>query len=335
MEKNINDYALIIGIEQYQQMNRLFGSVNDAILFQKWVLCEDGGNIPEDNCKFILAGATPFRPLQNDIDEKLEEIIGDGNHQFRRLYFFFAGHGYGIKWDTNGLCLPGWTTARRRNALSSKDYLDYTISSNFFTEIYFFLDCCRDRKINASAMPPSLDIIKPGGAQAVSLVLFASDFLSPAYEGADPLSSTNVHGYFTKALLMGLKGAAADRDGVITAESLTNFTQLKTSELAKQDNKDQSVTPIFYAPGITMSSMVIKDGIQPGRTIITILSSDIGTITLTWPDLSVQWQHDVTTGQTLELPPLTRGLYILENTSTGKMLTLKIDGTSNTMHYEL
>jgi len=331
--QNDNDYALIIGIEEYKEMAKLNGPVNDAKDFLEWACNETGGNIPEANCFLIQASKDPYKPLQDDIDTGLETIIGDGSKGYRRLYFFFAGHGYGVAWDTNGLCLPGWTSLRRRNALSSKAYLDYVVESKFFTEVYFFLDCCRDRMINASALTPSLGAILPAGQNVTSLVLFAADFSSKAYEDPELDPNTKVQGYFTKALLQGLRGAAADKNGNITADGLTDFTKRRTSELAALRQKTQTVRPLFSGMG-TMSQLIIKEGINVEPTSVTITFISEGLVNLIGRDLNVIWEKQISKDEISPIFTLDKGLYILENTTTGNNITIKIDGTSKHKEYE-
>jgi Caspase domain len=331
---NNTDFAIIVGINDYQELKNLNGPVDDAIAFRDWLLSPMGGDMPPDNCKFISAGRNPYIPTQDLIDNALNEIIGPDGGDYRRLYFFFAGHGIGIDWNTNGLCLPSWTNRFRNKSISSKGYLDYTVGSSFFQEIYFFLDCCRDRLINAYAMPPTLGYAKPRGQGVASLVLYASDFDNAAGESIDEDTQSTIRGYFSRALIAGLNGAAADANGTITATGLVNFTQRKTLELAQADNESQTVTPQFYAPGRTMDELIIKEGIPVKLTDVTIVFLTAGQVKLSSPTLEDIFVRDVLAGEIAGPYSLGKGLYELVNTATNQELIIKIDSTTDAISYE-
>ncbi|SHM81268.1 caspase domain-containing protein [Mucilaginibacter sp. OK098] len=330
---NDRDFAIIVGINEYQELPTLNGPISDAQEFQKWLINPSGGDVPEGNCKFILAGKNPFIPTQDLIDAALDEIISDGN-QKRRLYFFFAGHGIGIDWNSNGLCLPSWTTRFRNKSISSKEYLNYTVGSDFFEEIYFFLDCCRDRLINAIALPPTLGLAKPRGDGVTSLVLYASDFDNPANEAPDKDMSSTVRGYFSQALVGGLNGGAADADGNITVNSLINFTQLKTAELAQADQQVQTVTHQFNGAGITMDQVYIKKGVAPRITAVTFNFQTAGRVEILNSDLQPIYDQVVIAGQSAGPFPLKKGLYEINNLDTNQTMNFKIDGTLDEKSYD-
>ena len=103
----------------------------DATRFMEWIGSEDGGGVPESNRRLIITAfeVNPDKPIdwkpeQDDIDQalevfwrapRLEKEVGkqDKEEIFlgRRLYFYFAGHGYGHKpdrrWHAHGRCLAG------------------------------------------------------------------------------------------------------------------------------------------------------------------------------------------------------------------------------------
>ncbi|MES2107977.1 MAG: caspase family protein [Bacteroidota bacterium] len=329
---NDNDFAIIVGINDYKELPPLKGPVSDALAFRDWVRSADGGDIPEQNCKFI-DNTDSSVPTQDLIDAKLDEIIAGGG-PYRRLYFFFAGHGIGLDWSSNGLCLPGWTSRFRNKSLSSKAYLDYTVGTSFFQEVYFFLDCCRDRLINAIALPPTLGLARPRGQGVKSLVLYASDFENAAGEALDQDTSSTVRGYFSQALVDGLKGAAADQNGNITANGLVNFTQRKTAELAMADQQSQTVTPQFYGPGITMDELIIREGVAPPVTAVTVTFPIGGRIQLAGPDLQPIFTQTFAPGQQDGPRNLGKGLYELSDQDSGRSLIIKIDGTKKEASYE-
>jgi len=330
---NDKDFAIIVGINDYQELPTLSGPIADANTFKEWLLSPDGGDMPEDNCKLVDAGKNPFIPTQDLVDEKLNEIIAGGG-KYRRLYFFFAGHGIGLDWNSNGLCLPGWTSSFRNKSLSSKAYLDYTVGSDNFKEVFFFLDCCRDRLINAIALPPTLGLPRPRGQGVKSLVLFASDFEELSGEAPGEDMASTVRGYFSQALVAGLKGAAADQYGNITATKLVSFTQQKTAELAKAAQQTQTVTPEFYGPGITMDQLIIRQGVAPKLTSVTFNFPTGGRILFSDSDLQPIFNKTFAPGDSEGPLDLDKGLYELLDQDTRRSFMFKIDGTQNAASYE-
>src|SRR6478609_358434 len=103
-DKKVKDYAVVVGIGKYSSLKKLNGPIVDAKNFKAWLEKESGGNLPGDNIHPILFDVEPpERPLQNDIDDAMVKIFNAATVTgFRRLYFFFAGHGIGIKWNENG-----------------------------------------------------------------------------------------------------------------------------------------------------------------------------------------------------------------------------------------
>ena len=64
------DYALIVGINEYEELPRLNGPIADAMAFRDWVTSAEGGDIPDGNCKFV-DNTDSTVPTQDLIDRKL------------------------------------------------------------------------------------------------------------------------------------------------------------------------------------------------------------------------------------------------------------------------
>lgn len=328
---NTKDFGLVIGINHYKSLNRLEGPIEDAKSFYNWLIAENGGAVPKENCFRIESSLEPSKPLQNDIDDALAEIYEKGQVTgYRRLYFYFAGHGLGIGWNENALCLPQWSELRRNNALSSSEYLKLIIEADWFKEAFFFLDCCRNRKPGSKPLHPTIGLPKPLGGNCQSFVAYASEFNNSAFEAEHwDGDTTAVRGHFTKALVQGLLGAASNQEGVITTSSMKGFLKIKVEEIAKNNKQSQSVRfeDTFNPEGIIAGAPAASKFIQ-----LKLTFSEPGNIIFEGPDLSLIRQGHSSTGP-WEIP-VQKGIYTITNTNTGKQQFLKVDGTVNPMPVE-
>jgi hypothetical protein len=328
---NTRDYAVVVGVNHYKKLQLLEGPINDAISFKDWLVNPDGGDLPEGNCKLITSnGVDPFLPIQDTIDDALASIVEPRKPEgYRRLYFFFAGHGVGVKWDVNGLCMPKWSDVFRNAALSSKGYLDLIVESNLFEEVYFFLDCCRDRRINANPLHPSLGWARPEGGTCKSLVLYATDFENAAYEGSIGNGGNQyIRGYFSQALVEGLNGAAVNEKGNITVDQLINTVKKRTEELAKAK---QTVTPQSYNMD---ADYVLFEKSSIPETTVTINFKEQGKVKLEDPSLTqVILEGMVQSGDAWNIS-LKKGLYPVTNSTTGKEKYIRINGDLKTLTYD-
>lgn len=333
---NAGDFAIVVGVDQYLALKTLNGPVNDANNFVKWLRAADGGDVPKDNCHLIPNSRNPTRPIQDDIDDALEAIMNDAELvQPRRFYFFFAGHGIGVTWELNGLCLPKWSQLQRRYALSSSSYEDFLVASSTFEEVYFFMDCCRSREVSVTPSPTKLENILPRGANVSSLVVYATPFENTAGEAAVGVpDSSQVQGFFSTALMEGLGGAAADAAERITAKSLITYCSRRTEELARQQGLTQIVQTRFTDGGRSLDTLVLR-GTRAALTVDLILTFlQAGSYSLLAPDLTVMMIWPATlAGETKAPIPLTPGIYGLRNNATNINQYIPIDGNAANLQF--
>src|SRR5262249_53542872 len=143
-----------VGITRYHRLDpnlQLQGSERDAVEFTRWLLRKDrgGGRLPQQNVRLVLSSASvaafeqahpdcvgvPHVPLvlspgpanagplapwpaTRDLDDHffwlLEKRDQDGRLG-RRLYVFFAGHGFALQENSDGLLM------------ADGDFLDYCV----------------------------------------------------------------------------------------------------------------------------------------------------------------------------------------------------------------
>lgn len=163
-----NDFAIIIGINEYTELEKsnLTGAAADACDFKRWLIRDDGGNIPEKNItcipyygengnsNCINSNCKCFgeKPEYSVVHKAFTELLiksqneGDFSKKIgRRLYIYMSGHGNCPKVDNPGLILP-----------ESKSYPEYIVSYpvkraadhffelKVFDEIFLIMDCCLD-----------------------------------------------------------------------------------------------------------------------------------------------------------------------------------------------
>jgi uncharacterized caspase-like protein len=243
--KNDQHFAIAIGIDTYPQLRRLTASVKDAADFCEWLTSDDGGNLPDQNVKLIPSSpalpADPFdaRPIQTEIDRALRDFgVERGSRIGKRLYFYFAGHGFGPSFDNVGMLMANAAMNRLKYNIGLRPYRDYFHESRRFDEVVFVLDCCRDRDFSRDTMAPGFDKDPaPDGKRVVDFVLMASAYGEKAFAPVDKPTNER-RGLLTKAVLEGLRGAprAFDAEGRITSSSLREYVLERVKALAKDDS---------------------------------------------------------------------------------------------------
>jgi hypothetical protein len=143
-----DDYAILIGINEYRFFDRLRGAERDALRIQDW-LCESG-KVPPENVQIILSSdrrrntQDPW-PLKHAIDDALVHLVPSRNaRKGRRFYLYFSGHG----------CAPGVRDIALLMANAANDTLGFSMGADSyryslrakapFDEVVFILDCCRN-----------------------------------------------------------------------------------------------------------------------------------------------------------------------------------------------
>lgn len=222
------DYALVIGVNDYPKLRSLHGAIADAHAFKDWLISFEGGRVPASNVHTIVSKQDPLAPIGHEINDTLENILERANETGgRRFYFYFSGHGcVGDRASDISLCLANWSELRRRAALSSDAWLDVVVRSGAFAEVAFFLDCCRVWAARAVGLPPHIDFARPVEREEPTrvFVAYATEFQRVAVESSAH-ESDGVRGIFTGTLLRGLSGYAAKDDNGVTADSLKHYLE--------------------------------------------------------------------------------------------------------------
>jgi hypothetical protein len=240
IERRRNVWALVVGINEYQNVRNLKYAVNDAQAFYNLLVNQN--QIPKENVIILTNNQANLRNLRRAMGTQLKEKAGKED----MVIIFFAGHGATEKDvtspDGDGLekyLLPVdaelediYTSALPMREIS---HIFRRIKSE---RIIFVADSCYSgasggRTINVSGIRSSLsdtflDRIASGKG---TVILTAS--------GANEVSTESdefKHGIFTYFLLEGLKGKAdVDRDSLITVDELYRYVSDKVARASGQE----------------------------------------------------------------------------------------------------
>lgn len=242
------DYAIVIGINSYSNLPELTAAQSDAAAFIEWLLKPDGGGLTANEVKEVKSPENGWdlesfaRPVQEDIVQKLREIgIGRESPQTkigRRLYFYFAGHGFGPKAVEVGMLMANAAEPGFLNSLGLAHCREFFKKHYLFDEVIYILDCCRDAgysTVSTRGFQPLLEMEQPMAVPPVEdFVILATAFGEKAFAPFDDKVNKR-RGLLTSAVLEALKGEprAADGRGNITANFLRNYVLKRVKELAK------------------------------------------------------------------------------------------------------
>jgi uncharacterized caspase-like protein len=335
------DFAIIIGINDYTPQNKsglrtLKGAINDANHFETWVKNPKGGNVSDENTFKIISEPAPLKPLQDEIDDAflaMEETIKANGRKAKRLYFYFAGHGLGTLNNTNdtALCLANWSENRRRSALSSEDYKDTIKQYGYFEEIIFIADCCRNTKINVTAKKPTFAPIMPN-ANAGNTKLFvgyATQYQDQSYE--IEVGDSEMRGVFTKVLINGLNGAAANENGIVNADSLRDYLILETPIEALKEGFKQK-PDIMHSFTSDMALCTVENFQNKTVTCnITFNDARNSLVELINGNSDVIKTFDANQSKKLSVS-LKKGLYILKDLQTNDMYPIQVSLSKNDIY---
>jgi hypothetical protein len=259
-------YAVVIGVDYYPGLDdSLSYPRHDAQGFIDWLVAADGGDVPEDNIQRVMLESEPdfttwdkAEPTAAELDKALAVINAtyrarvendfDG-FEHSRLYVYASGHGIATSTGLGSVLFAGvapklgyWDHAE------IDGYKTWYITAKLFKELVIFSDCCRERRPLVAPNRPRLgDLGHPFGDEAQVWVMFGAEHGRKAYEPA-PGQVDAKRGFFTAALLDGLRGGAVDpATKVISGTSLFNYVKKamleRTGNTSYPQKPDQDGNP--------------------------------------------------------------------------------------------
>ncbi len=239
-----NDWALIIGIEDYPHLPKVKYAKRDALAVREYFYRILG--VPEENIFFLLnQDATKAR-----IEGHIKKIIPNSVLKDSTLYIYFAGHGAPDLEDEEPYLIPFDADIQfiRQSGYKLRDFYNDLDELNI-KRIYVFLDSCfsgvasRDTKMLNDDMRPGILHIKDvqlATDGVIALSASSSEQISNAYNEMK-------HGLFTYFLLLGMKGDADENyDNYISVNEIYDYVKKNVSRTSRKVfSTDQSpqITP--------------------------------------------------------------------------------------------
>jgi hypothetical protein len=316
-------FALVIGISKYPGgFASLSGPLNDAREFADWLTDPGQGGLPKENVHLVVTPTTSSMtlddatPTKAAIDRELwsirrKALAAQQNRpeedqtaarEASRLYLFGAGHG--IMPGTGKTALLDAQAERdRRTNLELSEYHDWLEKDGTFGEICIFADCCRVFELLAAPGVPSFDPPANLGGDVFSLVGWATSAGGLAFEDTDPtIPPDERRGYFSQALLEGLRGNAADPEtGYVTSTALAGYvndlvterTKTKPAALRQRLVMSGDLThPLAFGPARTVPRTPVDSpsgakGREPRKVRICFPVGFTGLVELVAPDRTI------------------------------------------------
>ena len=268
-----DDWAIVVGIWNYPDLGNLTGPQNDAKAFADWVRSSTGGGVPENQVRLILSSdfdpadsASRAEPTPGRVEALFDELDDiaqrnkermEGLRVGRRLYLYMAGHGCAPILDESVLLMANATRRRAGYHIPGKPWANWFYRAGYFEEILLFMDCCRESYQQAPLnVPAYIDVTAPDAVdRGRRLFAFATKWSRLSRER--PMADGAVRGVFTVALLEGLKGAAAEPDGRVTANSLAGYLQTNMQTFLTESDRADPAIP--KAPDVELHPVIDDD----------------------------------------------------------------------------
>ena len=213
-------FALIIGINKYENLNHLEYAVNDAKSIKKILL--DKFNYKEENIKILLDEKATKENIMDYFYELSQNSCNDDS-----VLFFYAGHGitypFGLK--DKGYLVPYNGTEQKLNSLISLDTILEESELFKAKHIFYIMDACYSglalQRSSVGSKRFLKDMLRRYGRQV--LTAGKSD------QKVKDSGGKNSNSIFTSYLIDALNGEAKTEYGVLSASSVMNYVYNKVS----------------------------------------------------------------------------------------------------------
>jgi uncharacterized caspase-like protein len=231
-------WALIIGVNEYSDKSHfqtLQAAVNDANALKDALV--NYGGFPEEQVILLTSNQPEEKlPTRNNIYREIGLLQGnvpkDG-----LLIVAFSGHGmessgqvFLAPSDTQSIVLED-------TALSATKLMEY-IKTMGVSQVLLILDACRNnpngRGAKSNRMTPAYKSAFDFYGRNKEVEAFATLFATGLGQVSWENKKTGM-GYFTEAVVEGLKGAAANEKGEVTLERLVGYVEVQVPARTRRD----------------------------------------------------------------------------------------------------
>lgn len=229
-----NDYAVIIGIENYPDLPSATYAERDATATRSFIRAM---GVPERNIVMLMGTRATGKGLEKTIEGWLPNNVSEKS----RVYVYYSGHGapdtktgdaYLVPSDGDPqyLAQTGYPLKRLYSKLAQLKVKSVLVA----------LDSCFSgaggRSVLARGTRPlvgKLDLAVQAEGKISVISASASDQISGSHEEAG-------YGLFTYSFLQGLNGAAKDANGRVTLSSLYGYIKPRIQDGARRSNREQT-----------------------------------------------------------------------------------------------
>ena len=229
----IDDYAVIVGIENYLDLPAATYAERDAAAARRFI---SALGIPERN----LTVLTGTRATKTGMEKTLEAWLPNNVSEKSRVFFYYSGHGapdtktgdaYLVPSDGDPqyLAQTGYPLKRLYSKLGQLKV----------KSVLVVLDSCFSgaggRSVLAKGTRPlvgKVDVALQSEGNISVISASAGDQISGSNEDAG-------YGLFTYNFLQGLNGAAKDVHGQVTLKSLYSYLKPRVEDDARRNNREQ------------------------------------------------------------------------------------------------
>jgi hypothetical protein len=231
----LEDFALVVGINNYAELKPLHGAEADSLDFYSWVIDPAGGNVKSTNAEHIISkpnqtGSIDAEPTKSTIEKFFRriDVLANQNNKNglglaagRRLWMFFSGHGFAPGFGRSALLVANTTDTALDN-FASPLWAERLFQGGWFQEVLLFQDACRERFGTGELMPCFL---KPRDLAGDAL-FYAMAAHDSKLSLEKPDAKNEIRGVFTLTLMEALRGHARDPvTGAITSDTLKAYLQ--------------------------------------------------------------------------------------------------------------
>lgn len=194
-----DDYAIVIGIDHYPELESISGAVRDARAFRDWLTAS---GVPEQNVALL---ASEGGVKKSEIEDAFDDLVKRDMPVGRRLYLYMTGAG--IQLDVEEFVfIASDTSPQMLKGIAVRAYADWFTRARAFEEVVLIADVRRTILIRPHVPGPPYDSIQSELPAAKFYVM-----------------SKGPRGALTGILLDGLSGAAAGKDGTLDSEMLGSY----------------------------------------------------------------------------------------------------------------